>query len=529
MRSKPPWLHAVVAGGDDVQRRAERPYVLVQLGELSAGRQALEGVSVAPGTDATHQALTNPLKRPPVPREPLPDDLFVRRGGRVHLDRDMFAKNLRVGRRGAAGGPSGMTTDHLRPLLESVEDTTRFWRFSQDLARAEVPEEIVDAIRLGLLTALQKPNGGVRGIVSVDVVRRLVARTIAQQLTPAVQRATSPFQYELSTKSGSECIAHVLQTLTDLSDRATVLSIDGIGAFDLISQRGHVGEGLRSVPGGDSVLPFVLQFYGNPSSYLWDYDHGTTHEIKQSEGGEQGDPLMLMLHVLGQHQALLAVQSQLLPNERLMAFHGDVYAVSEPERTCKLHNILRQELWDYSRIQINAEKTQIWNRGGHVPTDHDVLLAAVRREDPEAQVWFGDFQVPAALRGIRVLGTPLGTSEFVQAQLQATVESHKVLLSRIPVVPDLQSAFLVLLFCASSRATYYLRVCNPTFAERFAQQHDSQVCQCFWRTSLASCLTKQRGSWAAFLFTLEVSAFGTPFARPMLFLGQLGRLLVDHS
>ena len=86
-----------------------------------------------------------------------------------------------------------MTTDHLRPLLESVEDTTRFWRFSQDLARAEVPEEIVDAIRLGRLTALQKPNGGVRGIVSGDVVRRLVARTIAQQLTPAVQRGHVPF------------------------------------------------------------------------------------------------------------------------------------------------------------------------------------------------------------------------------------------------------------------------------------------------------------------------------------------------
>ena len=188
---------------------------------------------------------------------------------------------------------------------------------------------------------------------------------------------------------------------------------------------------------------------------------------------------MPMLYALGQHQALLAVQSQLLPNERLMAFHDDVYAVSEPERTCKLHNILRQELWDHSRIQINAGKTQIWNRGGHVPTDHDVLLAAARREDPEAQVWFGDLQVPAALRGIRVLGTPLGTSEFVQAQLQATVESHEVLLSRIPVVPDLQSAFLLLLFCASSTATYYLRVCNPTFAERFAQQHDSQVWQCF--------------------------------------------------
>ena len=29
-------------------------------------------------------------------------------------------------------------------------------------------------------------------------------------------------------------------------------------------------DGLRSVTGGDSALPFVLQFYGNPSSYLWE-------------------------------------------------------------------------------------------------------------------------------------------------------------------------------------------------------------------------------------------------------------------
>ena len=89
-----------------------------------------------------------------------------------------------------------MTTNNLRPLLLSVEDTTRFWRFSQDFACAEIPQEIVDAIRLGRLMALQKP----------DVVRCLVARTIAQQLVPAVQRATSPFQHALSTKSGANAL-----------------------------------------------------------------------------------------------------------------------------------------------------------------------------------------------------------------------------------------------------------------------------------------------------------------------------------
>ena len=79
-----------------------------------------------------------------------------------------------------------------------------------------VPDEIVDVVRLGRLTALQKPSGGVRGIVAGDIIRRLVARSMPSS---AVEHATAPFQYALTTKSGAEYIAHALQTLTDLDDR----------------------------------------------------------------------------------------------------------------------------------------------------------------------------------------------------------------------------------------------------------------------------------------------------------------------
>ena len=46
------------------------------------------------------------------------------------------------------------------------------------------------------------------------------------------------------------------------------------------------------VEGGGSVLPFVRQFYGTPSTFWWDDDEGLTHDITQGEGGEQGDALM---------------------------------------------------------------------------------------------------------------------------------------------------------------------------------------------------------------------------------------------
>ena len=116
------------------------------------------------------------------------------------------------------------------------------------MARGQLPEAVISIIRMGRLTALSKPDEGVRGIVAGDVVRRLVARTMSQQLSPAVERATSPYQYAMTTRAGCECVAHVLQGLTEIDPRVTVTSIDGLGAYDMIS-RGAMLRGLMNVSG----------------------------------------------------------------------------------------------------------------------------------------------------------------------------------------------------------------------------------------------------------------------------------------
>ena len=90
------------------------------------------------------------------------------------------------------------------------------------------------------MTALQKKAGGVRGIVAGDIVRRLVAKTIAQQIRVPVEVATAPFQFALSTRAGCECIAHALQAMTDADPLATILFVDGISAYDSISRVANV-------------------------------------------------------------------------------------------------------------------------------------------------------------------------------------------------------------------------------------------------------------------------------------------------
>ena len=93
-----------------------------------------------------------------------------------------------------------MTSDHLRPLLEHPKDLHFLFLVAEGFSRGVVPDSTVQILRVGRMTALRKKDGGVRGIVVGEVIRRLVARTIAQQLGPVVEAATSPFQYALSTR-----------------------------------------------------------------------------------------------------------------------------------------------------------------------------------------------------------------------------------------------------------------------------------------------------------------------------------------
>ena len=56
---------------DDLSKRAKKALQLVQWGELSTARQALEGAVVARGSERTLAQLTDPVRRPELARAPI--------------------------------------------------------------------------------------------------------------------------------------------------------------------------------------------------------------------------------------------------------------------------------------------------------------------------------------------------------------------------------------------------------------------------------------------------------------------------
>ena len=130
-----------------------------------------------------------------------------------------------------------MTTEHFRFLLNNAHTTNLFFGVGEKLSRGDVPQFVVQMVRKGRMTTLAKLDGGVRGIVVGDVIKRLVAKTMAQHWGDAVDAFTAPHQYAPRTKAGCECVAHVFQDFTELDPLATVTSVDGISAFGLISRK----------------------------------------------------------------------------------------------------------------------------------------------------------------------------------------------------------------------------------------------------------------------------------------------------
>ena len=133
--------------------------------------------------------------------------------------------------------------------------------------------------------------------------------------------------------------------------------------------------------------------------------------------------------------------------------------------------------------------------------------AAARMHNPQAVVWRGDQGLPTAQQGLKVLKAQVGHPDYIQNFLTQKSLEHDRLLEMIPQVPDVQAAWL-LLYCASTRANFFLRTVAPEFTLEFAERHDEQVFKCLSKVLQTEMLHPHNHEAAAMPFTLGGSGLG---------------------
>ena len=112
-----------------------------------------------------------------------------------------------------------------------------------------------------------------------------------------------------------------------------------------------------------------------------------------------------------------------------MAILDDLHIVSKPERLGTWHSVAQRELWAHCRIQVHWGKTHVWNRAGQN-----------QRRATGCREW-QKFMTPQ-------LGC--GADQRCLLPNRMSRFSAATVLVELPTVPDVQSAWVLLLHCASS-------------------------------------------------------------------------------
>ena len=103
-----------------------------------------------------------------------------------------------------------------------------------------------------------------------------------------------------------------------------------------------------------------------------------------------------------------------------------------------------------------------------VPADFQLLGPGIWRSDMDA-----------VHSGLKVVGTPIGTDDYVKQVSSEIVDEEMQLLNRIPQLASLQVSWLILFFCAVPRLNHLLRTLAPRLVEQLAESHDSRIQEVF--------------------------------------------------
>ena len=129
----------------------------------------------------------------------------------------------------------------MKGLLDNTDAFEFLLSACNSLSQAKIPRDTAEALMGCRLTALNKPDGGVRVIATGCSPRQLVARTLAKQFCYVFEADCSPFQHALSTRAGTDCICHMSRAARDANPTATILIVEvlmGLGRTTMfIGQR----------------------------------------------------------------------------------------------------------------------------------------------------------------------------------------------------------------------------------------------------------------------------------------------------
>jgi len=362
------------------------------------------------------------------------------------------------------------------------------------LAAAQVPESIVQALALSKLTPLKKGREGVRPIAAPSLLRRLAGKLLVRGCKLTAAQALGKKQFAIGTAAGTELLAHTVRALTEAHPDLVVTALDASNAF-CTAGRQQCLEQLRVVAPNTSY--FADCFLKRESRYLfWDCN-GKCHQLKATDGVDQGDPLSPLLFASGLAPSLEELEAELraaaaakgLDPEMVFvfAFLDDVIVLTPPLLASQVQTSSGTALGRLG-LQLAPLKTQVWSKTGPKPVGVNestwkpeglTLVGVPLGESPPDGTAAGE---PDDSQRVT-----LGEADFAKETCAQTVSRAKTFLEKLgqlpanasPHLPAVQVAALLLRWCGCTKVTHLLRANPPSQTAEAAGAFDEAALACY--------------------------------------------------
>ena len=250
---------------------------------------------------------------------------------------------------GSAGGPDGITAQHLRDLISPGIDNNliiNLTAFVNSILAGLTPASVTPILFGGSLIALEKKDGGIRPIAVGYVWRRLTAKCANHHVLESSAPMLAPTQLGVGVKGGAEAAIHATRRyLEDMTAGKLIAKLDFKNAFNSISRSQML----------DAVATYAPEIYHLCYSA---YAHSSflsfgEHSILSAEGAQQGDPLGPFLFCITIQPILDKLQSELI-----LGYLDDITIGGDVEQVAKDINLVVVEAEKMGLI-LNSSKCEI--------------------------------------------------------------------------------------------------------------------------------------------------------------------------
>jgi hypothetical protein len=330
--------------------------------------------------------------------------------------------------------------------------------------------------------ALKKPDGGIRPILCEEVWRRCftnLAVNVTPILTETAKLFTSSYDTFIQTAGIRDGVSHCAKILTcfydnldvsDSTDPDVIIQIDVANAFNSTNRgltldvlHGRASRdyacGLKKgdvIPACDNLSNlfgyFKVMRTCEAKLRYFDWD-GQVHIAKDKTGGQQGDPLEMLIFNLTVHHIWGRVLAK-FQGTRAVAYADDGYVKGKLSVDLQVLADLKRVLKEDAGLELNISKTAILPKSitqqGIFDVAHVLINGTPQLTQLSAEVSLDSFH-PDGFVGIGVsIDTDTCVRQFVAKKCRDIIED----IEKLDAIEDVSIHYQLIRFCQATRMQY---------------------------------------------------------------------------